>query len=57
MPPDYNTITEGILRLIGRDEGLLEQFAKGLGITTDELGEYIDTVEFPVIGKKDKHTV
>ena len=41
-------ITEGILKIIGRDDELLEQFANGLGITVDQLADYIDHVKFPM---------
>ena len=46
-------IIDGILRIIGRDTELTEQFANGLGIDVDTLNDFIDTVEFPVIGRKD----
>ncbi len=42
-------ILEGILRIIGRDDGLMKQFANGLGIEKNELGEFIANVEFPMV--------
>jgi hypothetical protein len=30
----------------------MHQFAEGLGIDEDELGTFIDEVEFPVVGRK-----
>lgn len=55
MEQNFAEITEGILRIIGKDEGLQEQFAKGLGIEVEQLQDYLDRVEFPVVGEKNKH--
>ena len=51
-------ITEGLLRLIGRaDDEFQEQIADGIGCSFDELLDYIDYVEFPVIGRKNKQDI
>ena len=50
-------IIEGILRIIGRDSELLTQFADGLEIDEDELGEFIDEGEFPRFERKDSRTL
>jgi hypothetical protein len=48
-------IIDGILRLIGHNPELMQQFAEGLGIDEDELGIFIDEVEFPVVGRNTKN--
>lgn len=57
MEKDFAQITEELLRIIARDDELTEQFAKSLGISVEEFGDYLDRVEFPVVGEKDRHTV
>jgi hypothetical protein len=49
---DYQQITEALLRTIARDEKLIDQFAKAVGIEREEFEDYLDNVEFPVIGRK-----
>ncbi len=49
---DYQQITEALLRTIAHDKKLIDQFAKAIGIEREEFEDYIDNVEFPVIGRK-----
>lgn len=57
VEPDFGDITERIIRTIARDEGLAGQFSVALGIDEDVLNDYLDRVEFPVVGAKDKTSV
>lgn len=57
MEKDFAEITENLLKLIARDDGLQEQIAKGLDMELDEFQDYLDRVEFPVVGEKNKHEV
>jgi hypothetical protein len=51
-------ITEKLLRLIGRaDDEFQEQIADGIGCSLEELLDYIDYVEFPMIGRKNKQSL
>ena len=51
---DFGEITENLLKTIARNEELSSILATTLGLSDDEFGLYIDTVEFPVIGRKTK---
>lgn len=54
---DFAWITEELLNIIGRNDKFQERLAYSIGISLEEFQDYIDTVDFPVIGKKDKHTL
>lgn len=54
---DFGEITERIITTIARDQGLIGQFAVALDIDEDVLNDYLDRVQFPVVGSKDKHAV
>jgi hypothetical protein len=55
MPINFAEITENLLKLIACDDSLQEQIAKALDIELDEFQDYLDRVEFPVVGEKNKH--
>ena len=58
MPMSFGEITEQLLTTIARsDEEFQQQIANGIGIELDELQDYLDRVEFPVVGEKNKHEV
>jgi len=54
----FGEITEQLLKTIARsDEEFQQQLANGIGIELDEFQDYLDRVEFPVVGEKNKHEV
>jgi hypothetical protein len=48
---------ERILKLIGRDDELLETVATCIEITPEELGDFIDFVEIPELTRSNKQDV
>lgn len=52
METNYAEITENLLRIIAKDNALMEQFANGLEIDLETFEDYIDNVEFPIVGRK-----
>jgi hypothetical protein len=52
-----NEIIDKILKIIGRDDELMTQFSTAIGIDEEDLGDFIDNVEFPIIGRKNRHSV
>lgn len=54
---DFGEITERIITAIASDRGLIGQFAVALDIEEDVLNDYLDRVQFPVVGAKDRHAV
>ncbi|HOS16048.1 MAG TPA: hypothetical protein PKX15_03390 [Bacteroidales bacterium] len=54
---EFAEITEALLKTIARNDELTEQLASALGLELDEFEDYLDRVEFPVVGAKNKHDV
>jgi len=55
---DYGHILEALLRMIGKaDTEFQQQIANGIGVEHEELMNFIDNAEFPVIGTKDRHSL
>lgn len=53
---DFAAITEDLLRTIARsDEEFQQQLANGIGVDLEEFQDYLDRVEFPAVGEKNKH--
>jgi hypothetical protein len=56
--PNYAEITEALLKTIARsDEEFQGQIAAGVGVDLETFQDYLDNVEFPVVGRKAKHSV
>ena len=54
----FGEVTERLLKLIARSDDEFQcQIASGIGISLEELRDYLDRVEFPVVGEKNKHEV
>jgi len=49
---DFGEITEALLKVIARDDSLQEQFATAIGVNLDTFQDYLDRVQFPVVGSK-----
>ena len=54
---EFAEITEALLKTIARNDELTEQLASALGLELDEFEDYLDRVEFPEVGEKNKHDV